>query len=291
MGLVAGVFFAYANSIMPGLRNTDDRTFVGAFQALDRAIINPIFTACFFGALVLTGPGAGLQIDVDNHSVLPWAPVAFVLYLAAVIITLAVNVPLNDAIKAAGNPDGVDDLDTARCPDLENPVVVGTAWTAMSARRSRRPEGMSWRVGAAPQAQAQQAAGEKRESSEQGGESGHDGRADPVGLCRGTADIGDGGNRACAGTVGCRGLCRDGDAVLGVRLARSVRCQSRPQGCGTWRSGRPGTGQRGRCRARRLAGSRAARGRLGTWRGRRRSRRRCWRWAWFRRRRRRRRGG
>jgi hypothetical protein len=209
----------------------------------------------------------GERVRVSNHSVLPWAPVAFVLYLAAVIITLAVNVPLNDAIKAAGNPDGVDDLDTARCPDLENPVVVGTAWTAMSARRSRRPEGMSWRVGAAPQAQAQQAAGEKRESSEQGGESGHDGRADPVGLCRGTADIGDGDNRACAGTVGCRGLCRDGDAVLGVRLARSVRCQSRPQGCGTWRSGRPGTGQRGRCRARRLAGSRAARGRLGTWRG------------------------
>jgi uncharacterized membrane protein len=114
MGLVAGVFFAYANSIMPGLRKTDDLTFVGAFQALDRAIINPIFMACFFGALVLTGLGAGLQIDVDNHSVLPWAAVAFVLYLAAVIITLAVNVPLNDAIKAAGNPDRVDDLAAVR---------------------------------------------------------------------------------------------------------------------------------------------------------------------------------
>ncbi|HEX2319577.1 MAG TPA: FHA domain-containing protein [Streptosporangiaceae bacterium] len=66
------------------------------------------------GALVLTGLGAGLQIDVDDHSVLPWVAVAFVLYLAAVIITLAVNVPLNDAIKAAGNPDRVDDLAAVR---------------------------------------------------------------------------------------------------------------------------------------------------------------------------------
>jgi uncharacterized membrane protein len=48
IGLVAGVFFAYASSIMPGLRETGERTFVGAFQVLDRAIINPIFMACFF---------------------------------------------------------------------------------------------------------------------------------------------------------------------------------------------------------------------------------------------------
>lgn len=45
MGLAAGVFLFYAHTIMPGLRHTDDRTFVGAFQAIDRAIINPLFKA------------------------------------------------------------------------------------------------------------------------------------------------------------------------------------------------------------------------------------------------------
>jgi hypothetical protein len=39
MGLVAGVFGLYAHTIMPGLGRTDDRTFVGAFQSIDRAII------------------------------------------------------------------------------------------------------------------------------------------------------------------------------------------------------------------------------------------------------------
>ena len=113
-GLVTGVFFAYANSIMPGLRRTDDRTFVGAFQALDRAIINPLFMACFFGALVFTGLAAVLHLDADNRPVLPWVAAAFVLYLAAVVITLAVNVPLNDALRAAGDPDRIGDLRAVR---------------------------------------------------------------------------------------------------------------------------------------------------------------------------------
>jgi uncharacterized membrane protein len=38
MGLMAGVFGLYSNSIMPGLRRPDDRTFVAAFQAIDRRL-------------------------------------------------------------------------------------------------------------------------------------------------------------------------------------------------------------------------------------------------------------
>src|SRR6185369_11380478 len=39
MGLMAGVFGLYAHTIMPGLARTDDRTFVEAFQSIDRTII------------------------------------------------------------------------------------------------------------------------------------------------------------------------------------------------------------------------------------------------------------
>ena len=114
MGLMAGVFALYANTIMPGLRRTDDRTFVGAFQSLDRAIVNPLFMAGFFGALVLTGLAAGLHLGADGRPVLPWVASAFVLYLAAAVITLAVNVPLNDRLKAAGDPGRMADLTAAR---------------------------------------------------------------------------------------------------------------------------------------------------------------------------------
>jgi uncharacterized membrane protein len=108
-GLTAGVFWIYGNAIMPGLRATDDRTFVGAFQSLDRAIINPWFIGGgFFGALVLTAVAAGLHLGEDWRSTLPWIMAAFVLHLVVVIITIAVNVPLNDAIKAAGDPATID---------------------------------------------------------------------------------------------------------------------------------------------------------------------------------------
>jgi uncharacterized membrane protein len=113
-GLVAGVFALYAHTIMPGLDRTDDRTFVGAFQSIDRAIINPWFMSCFFGALVLTAAAVALHLGAGRRAALPWIAAALVLYLATVVITLVVNVPLNDAIKAAGDPDRISDLAAVR---------------------------------------------------------------------------------------------------------------------------------------------------------------------------------
>ena len=112
MGLVAGVFGLYAHTIMPGLGKTDDRTFVGAFQSIDRAIINPWFIGGgFFGALVFAILAAIVQIGRDG---LPWIAAALVLYLVAFAITIAINVPLNNGIKAAGDPDRIADLAAVR---------------------------------------------------------------------------------------------------------------------------------------------------------------------------------
>ena len=114
MGIGAGVFQLYTFAIMPGLGRTDDRTFVGAFQQIDRAIIGPWLFLFFFGALVFTALAAGLHLGADERSALPWIGGAFVLHLAAVIITLVINVPLNDEIKAAGDPDQIADLPAVR---------------------------------------------------------------------------------------------------------------------------------------------------------------------------------
>jgi uncharacterized membrane protein len=114
MGLMAGAFGLYAHTIMPGLRRTDDRTFVGTFQSMDKAIINPWFMAGgFVGALVFTGLAAGL-LGTGRATVLPWVLAALVLYLVAFVITIAVHLPLNNAIKAAGAPDLIPDLAAVR---------------------------------------------------------------------------------------------------------------------------------------------------------------------------------
>ncbi len=102
MGMVAGTFALYAHTVMPGLRKTDDRTFVSAFQQLDRAIINPWFMIfAFGGALVLTAAAAVANRGTPAFG---WIAAALGLYLICVIVTVAVNVPLNDAMKAAGDP-------------------------------------------------------------------------------------------------------------------------------------------------------------------------------------------
>ena len=115
MGLTAGAFTLYAHTVMPGLGRTDDRTFVGAFQSMDKAIINPWFMAGgFLGALVFTALAVALHLGEDWRSILPWVGAALALYLVAFVITIGVNVPLNDAMKAAGDPDRIADLASVR---------------------------------------------------------------------------------------------------------------------------------------------------------------------------------
>ena len=102
MGLVAGVFVLFWHTVMPGLATTDDRTFVSAFQSMDRAIYNPWFMGGgFLGALIFT---ARRDVHPDRAAQLPWIAVALVLYMVMFVITIAINVPLNDALKAAGRP-------------------------------------------------------------------------------------------------------------------------------------------------------------------------------------------
>jgi uncharacterized membrane protein len=113
MGHMAGVFGLYAHTLMPGLRRTDDRTFVRAFRSIDTAIVNPWFMAGgFLGALVFTGLAAALHLGRDARPALPWLLAALLLYVAVVAITVAVHLPLNNALKAA--TDGADDTAVRR---------------------------------------------------------------------------------------------------------------------------------------------------------------------------------
>ena len=113
-GLMAGTMALYANTLMPGLRKLDDRTFVGAFQAIDTRIINPLFLGTFLGALIATGTAALLHLEDGFRDGLAWVLAAFAAYLVVVLITLRVNVPLNDGIKEAGRLEEIADHSAVR---------------------------------------------------------------------------------------------------------------------------------------------------------------------------------
>ncbi|HEY3895263.1 MAG TPA: anthrone oxygenase family protein [Pseudonocardiaceae bacterium] len=114
MGLVAGLFFTFAMSVMPGLGRTGDRTFVEAMQQINVAILNIWLAISLAGAPLLTLLAAALHLTADRRSVLPWIAAALALYLVALVITIGINIPLNDALAAAGSPNQIADLAAVR---------------------------------------------------------------------------------------------------------------------------------------------------------------------------------
>lgn len=104
-GLQAGTYFTWATGVMPGLARLDDRAFIEAMQAMNVAIVNPVFIATFLGAPVLAGAAA---VSAGPQA-RPWAIVAAVLAVGTVAITFAGNIPLNNALEAAGAVDQVKD--------------------------------------------------------------------------------------------------------------------------------------------------------------------------------------
>lgn len=114
MGLLAGLFYGFAVAVMPGLGRAEGRTLVDTMQQINVAILNPWFFLSFLGAPVLTAVAAALHLRADGRAVLPWVLAALALYGVGFVITVAGNIPLNDALDAAGPPARIADLAQVR---------------------------------------------------------------------------------------------------------------------------------------------------------------------------------
>ncbi|BCB82655.1 DUF1772 domain-containing protein [Phytohabitans flavus] len=111
-GLAAGLFYAYSMSVMPGLAKVGDRTFVEAMNSINKAILNGWFALAFGGALVFTAVAALLHLGAGHRTALLWIVAALVLYVGQLVVTFAVNVPLNDQLATVNLDTG--DLAAAR---------------------------------------------------------------------------------------------------------------------------------------------------------------------------------
>lgn len=113
-GLIAGLFYAYANSVMPALARTDDRTIIDVMQKINVVIINPWFMIGFLGTVGFTILAAALHLGREHRSTLIWIVLALVLNVIAFAVTSGLNVPLNDQLAAAGDPASITDLAAVR---------------------------------------------------------------------------------------------------------------------------------------------------------------------------------
>jgi uncharacterized membrane protein len=121
-GLSAGLFTAFSYAVMPGLHRTSDAAFVESMRAINVAILNPVFGLIFAGAFIAAT--AALVVGWSG-SARPWLLAGVVLYVVgAIVVTSAVNVPLNDTL-AAGK-DSPAELRSA----FENTWVI---WNAIRA--------------------------------------------------------------------------------------------------------------------------------------------------------------
>lgn len=114
VGLMAGLFYAYACSVMLGLARSSDRTFVEAMQRINESIQNGWFFVCFVGALVLSAATLVLTTSATGRPALGWVIAAMALYLAVLAVTAGISIPLNNQLAAAGSVDHIHDLGTLR---------------------------------------------------------------------------------------------------------------------------------------------------------------------------------
>ena len=100
-GLIAGVFFAFAASVLPALSRLPAPTGIAAMQSLIAAIKSPLFLVVFFGTAALAGV-LGLAAP------LRWSePGSGYLLLGSLLflngpfgVTLMKNLPLNNRLAA-----------------------------------------------------------------------------------------------------------------------------------------------------------------------------------------------
>jgi len=100
--LVAGFLFAYAVVVMPGIKNLTDREFIRTFQVTDRVIQNnnPLFIFVWLGSaiaiIVASVYGVG---DLQGFDLFLLAVASLAYILGVQVLTIAINLPLNNALQ------------------------------------------------------------------------------------------------------------------------------------------------------------------------------------------------
>lgn len=96
--LIAGFFYAYHCTVMPGLAATDAVSAIKAMQGINAVVRNTVFAFSFFGTLAFGGLASLLLIGAGGR------PLALALFgtavygLGAFMITLLYSVPLNEGL-------------------------------------------------------------------------------------------------------------------------------------------------------------------------------------------------
>lgn len=95
--LSAGIFYAYAVSVVPGIGRIKDGAYLSAIQSINRAILNPWFFVVFMAPVFLLPFGAWQQFSRPADAAWWALAAAAAVYIIGVFgVTVVCNVPLNE---------------------------------------------------------------------------------------------------------------------------------------------------------------------------------------------------
>lgn len=122
-----GAFFAFSNFVMPALDDLQPARGVAAMQSINRAAPSPSFVAAIVGAGLVGLPAAYAELDHLDGSRARFLVLGALLSLASFGITVAINVPKNDAL---------DRLDVEGATTTARWADYMTTWTRANSVRS-----------------------------------------------------------------------------------------------------------------------------------------------------------
>ncbi|WP_165304948.1 DUF1772 domain-containing protein [Pedobacter sp. SYP-B3415] len=130
-GLMAGLFFSWSCSVVPGIKNLPDNMYLAAMQSMNKAILNPLFLIVFLSAPLAAVLSTCLQLRQPvNLSLLLFASGTVILLTGVHGLTIAGNVPLNEKLDAFN-------LRGAKRPDLAAfRLGFESSWNRMNDIRS-----------------------------------------------------------------------------------------------------------------------------------------------------------
>lgn len=97
-GLIAGVFFIFSVAVMPALARVTPNEGINSMKSINIVIVNPIFLLAFLGTTILCFTLAILSVFGWNRSGSSILLTGALLYLAAIVITAAFNIPMNNEL-------------------------------------------------------------------------------------------------------------------------------------------------------------------------------------------------
>lgn len=104
-GAMAGFFYAYSMSVMWALDAVDPKAAIASMQSINIVVRNAIFFPAFFGTPGVALVAAGLWWKADTGQVALLLALAALVYLAGTFtVTIAANVPMNEALAIATIP-------------------------------------------------------------------------------------------------------------------------------------------------------------------------------------------